>query len=153
MKEPRTYLAARVGDRGDEYFEHFDDQLASQLREKREGSSLFVVVIDAESEFLGRFNISDVDRPEGTELGFRIAENAQGQGVAIVNVIKALEIAATRGVRTVQAHASIANPGSHRVLESCGFAQTGWTEAPSDSSQAFIGYIKDLDSTSGLVPR
>ena len=145
----RTFFAARVGDRGDEYFEHFDDRLASRALENREGTSLYFVIVDAEGEVVGRVNISDVDRPDLTELGFRVAEHAQGRGLATTGVINALEIAATRGVRTVKARVSISNVGSRRVLERCGFAQTGPTEAPSGWSQTFIGYRKDLDGTVG----
>ena len=143
----RAFFAARVGDRGDEYLEHFDDNLASRVQENRRGTSLYFVIVDAEREVLGRVNISDVDRPDLTELGFRVAEHAQGRGLATTGVIDALEIAATRGVRTVKVRVSIANAGSRRVLECCGFAQTGRTEAPSGSSQIFIGYSKDLDGT------
>ncbi|HEU5043399.1 MAG TPA: GNAT family N-acetyltransferase [Nocardioidaceae bacterium] len=145
----RTFFAARVGDRGDEYFEHFDDRLASRVLENREGTSLYFVLVDAEGEVLGRVNISDVDRPDVTELGFRVAEHAQGRGLATTGVIEALEIAATRGVRTVTARASVSNVGSRRVLERCGFTQTGPTEPPSGWSQTFIGYRKDLEETMG----
>jgi [ribosomal protein S5]-alanine N-acetyltransferase len=143
----RTFFAARVGDRGDEYFENFDDHLASRAYENRQGTSLYFVILDAEGEVLGRVNINDVDRPDITELGFRVAEHAQGQGLATTGVTNALEIAATRGVRTVKARVSIDNVGSRRVLERCGFAQTGRTEAPSGRSQTFIGYGKDLADT------
>jgi ribosomal-protein-alanine N-acetyltransferase len=145
----RTFFAARVGDRGDEYFERFDDLLASRVRENRERTSLYFVIVDAEGEVFGRVNISDVDRPDLTELGFRVAEHAQGRGVATTGVIRALEIAATRGVRTVKARVSISNVGSRRVLEHCGFTETGPTEPPSGWSQTFIGYRKDLDETVG----
>ena len=145
----RTFFAARVGDRGDEYFEHFDDQLASRALENREGTSMYFVLVDAEGEVLGRINISDVDRPELTELGFRVAEHAQGRGLATTGVINALAIAATQGVRTVKARVSISNVGSRRVLERCGFTQTGPTEPPSGRSQTFLGYRKDLDDTLG----
>lgn len=141
----RAFFAARVGDRGDDFFEHFDDRLACRVRENQEGTSLYFVIADAEGEILGRINISDIDHPDLTELGFRVAEHAQGQGLASTGVAQALETAAARGVTTVTARAAIANSASRRVLERCGFAPTGPAEAPKDSSQAFIGYRKDLD--------
>ena len=141
----RAFFAARVGDRGDEFFEHFDDRLATRVGENREGTSLYFVIVDAKGEVLGRINISDIHRPDMTELGFRVAAHAQGRGLATTGVINALEIAATRGVTAVTARASIANVASRRVLERCGFAQTGQAEAPSGSSQVFIRYSKDLD--------
>ena len=145
----RGFFAARVGDRGDDFFEHFDDCLAARVRENREGTSLFFVMVDPQGEVLGRVNISDIDQPTLTELGFRVAEHAQGRGIATEGVIAALDIAATRGVKTLKARVSEANLASRHVLERCGFGQTGPTEAPDGSSQTFIGYRKELVGASG----
>jgi ribosomal-protein-alanine N-acetyltransferase len=146
----RAFFAARVGDRGDDFFEHFDDRLAARLDENREGASLFFVIVDGngDGEILGRVNISDIDQPELTELGFRVAEHAQGRGIATQGVITALDIAATRGVEAVKARVSTANLASRRVLERCGFDHMGQAEAPNGSSQTFIGYRKDLAGAS-----
>ena len=140
----RAFFAARVGDRGDDFFEHFDDYLDARVRENREGTSLFFVIVDTDGEILGRVNISDIDQPTLTELGFRVAEHAQGRGIATQGVLTALDIAAARGVRTVQARVSTANSASRCVLEHSGFGQTGRAEAPDGSSETFIGYRKDL---------
>ena len=140
----RDFFAARVGDRGDDFFEYFDDHLSSRVHENREGTSLFFVMVDTDGEVLGRVNISDIDQPRLTELGFRVAEHAQGRGIATKGVIAALDIAATRGVKIVQARVSTANLASRRVLQHCGFVQTGQAEAPDGSSEAFIGYRKEL---------
>lgn len=144
----RAFFAARVGDRGDDFFEHFDDRLAARVDENREGASLFFVIVDGDGEILGRVNISDIDQPELTELGFRVAEHAQGRGIATQGVITALEIAATREVKAVKARVSTANLASRRVLEHCGFDHTGQAEAPNGSSKTFIGYRKDLAGSS-----
>ncbi len=140
----RAFFAARVGDRGDDFFEHFDDRLADRVHENREGASLFFVVVDGDGEVLGRVNISDIDRPELTELGFRVAEFAQGRGIATQGVLAALDTAAGLGVQAVTARVSIANLASRRVLEHCGFVQTGQVDAPDGSSDTFLGYRKDL---------
>jgi ribosomal-protein-alanine N-acetyltransferase len=141
----RAFFAARVGDRGDDYFEHFEDRLAALVHENQEGASLFFVMVDGDGEVLGRVNISDIDRPELTELGFRIANHAQGRGLATQGVLAALDIAGRRGVKAVTARVSTANLASQRVLERCGFDQTGQAEAPDGSSEVFVGYRKDLD--------
>jgi ribosomal-protein-alanine N-acetyltransferase len=143
----RAFFAERVGDRGDDFFEQFDDQLAARAHENQEGVSLFFVILDEDGEVLGRVNISDIDRPESTELGFRVAEDAQGRGIASQGVITALEIAASKGVKTVKARVSTENLASHRVLQHCGFNQTGQAEAPNGSLKTFIGYRKDLHGT------
>ena len=140
----RDFFAAQVGDRGHDFFSRFDERLAVLVQENLAGASLFFVMVDADGEVLGRVNISDIDQPALTELGFRVAENAQGRGLASRGVTTALDIAATRGVRSVMARVSTENLASRRVLERCGFVQTGPTEAPDGSSIAFIGYRRDL---------
>ena len=92
-------------------------------------------------------SLSDAITTLRQHFGFRVAEHAQGRGLATTGVTNALEVAAMRGVRTVMARVSIANVGSRRVLERCGFAHTGRTEAPRGWSQTFIGYRKELDGT------
>lgn len=139
----RAFFAEHVGDRGDDFFEYFDERLAARVREIHERVSLFFVILDEDGEVLGRVNISNIDRPESTELGFRVAEDAQGRGIARQSVTTALEVAASHGVTTVKARVSTENLTSHRVLHHCGFEQTGQTEAP-NASLNFIGYRKDL---------
>jgi ribosomal-protein-alanine N-acetyltransferase len=136
----RAFFAARVGDRGDAYFARFDTLLAARAQENQRGTSLYFVLVDHAGEVLGRVNLSDVDDPALTELGFRVAEAAQGRGLATAAVTEALEVAAARGVRTVAARASADNLGSRRVLERCGFAPTGPVDAPHGWSQTFVGY-------------
>lgn len=140
----RAFFAAAVGDRGDTFFEDFADRLAALVEENQRGTSLFFVIVDANGEILGRVNLSDIDQPDVTELGFRVSEHAQGLGVASTSVKAALEVAASRGVGSVTARASMANWRSRRVLERCGFEQTGVTGSPDGSSTNFIGYRKDL---------
>ena len=143
----RAFFAARVGDRGDDYFEHFDDRLAALVREVEEGRSLLFVIVSEDGEILGRVNLADVDRPEVTELGFRVAERAQGRGVATQGVLAALDAAARNRVESVKARAAVDNVPSRRVLERCGFEPTGPAEAPAGSTETFLGYRKNLDRT------
>ena len=142
----RAFFAERVGDRGDDFFEHFDAQFAARVEENQESVSLLFVVLDEDGEVQGRVNITDIDQPDLTELGFRVAEDAQGRGIAGQGVITALEVAATRGVKTVKARVSTENLASHRVLQHCGFIKTGLAEAPGGSQRSFIGYRRDLRS-------
>jgi RimJ/RimL family protein N-acetyltransferase len=44
----------------------------------------------------------------------------------------------------VQARVATANLASRRVLQHCGFVQTGQAGAPDGSSETFIGYRKVL---------
>ncbi|AKU18892.1 hypothetical protein VV02_12815 [Luteipulveratus mongoliensis] len=140
----REFFARHVSDRGDEYFEQFEHGLAALAEENRSARSLFFVAVDSGGEVVARVNVYDIDQPERTELGFRVAEHAEGKGVTTRAVQAALQVAGTRGVGTVAARASTANVASQRVLEKCGFVGTGQAERPAGSSKDFVGYRKDL---------
>ena len=70
----RAFFAGVVGDRGEAYFQHFDDRLADLVAERAAGTTLPFVLLDDAGRIVGRVNISDLDSPEGTEIGFRVAE-------------------------------------------------------------------------------
>ena len=131
---------------GDDYFDHIGDRIAALVVENRSGASMCFVIVD-EAEVVGRVNISNLDRPELTELGFRVAEHAQGRGIATYGVRAALDNAARRGVQRVRARVSTANPGSRRVLERCRFESVGPAEVPDGTSGSFGEYRADLTDT------
>jgi len=140
----REFFASRIGDRGDDYFEHFPERLAALVGENDAGRSLAFVLVDEAGAIVARINITDVDQPELTELGYRVAESAQGKGVATSGVRAALDVARARGVRRVTARVAHGNPASRRVLEHCGFMATGPTDPPAGSPKSFTGYRVDL---------
>ena len=141
----REFFARCVGDRGDDYFEQFEQRMATLVDENRSGRSLCFVLVGSGGEVVGRVNLDDVDRPERTELGFRVAESAQGKGVATRGVMAALRVTGARGVESVTARASTTNIASQHVLENCGFSATGPAEPPPGSSKAFVGYRRKLE--------
>lgn len=140
----RAFFAARIGDRGDDFFSRFHLHLAERVAENASGRSLLCVVVDAAGEIVARVNLIDIDQPEPTELGYRVAEAAQGRGIATWGVTSALDLAAGRGVRRVHAKVATTNPASRRVLQHCGFALVGPTDPPTGSSKTFLGYGRDL---------
>lgn len=142
--ENRAFFASTIGDRGDEYFAHFADRLAALARENDTGRSLFSLVIDHTDRILARINLTDIDDPEITELGYRVAESAQGRGVATYGVTRLLELAAARGVRTIFAKVATTNPASRKVLEHNDFREIGPAAAPPGSGKSFIGFRRDL---------
>lgn len=144
-RDNRAFFAARIGDRGDEYFGHFNDRLAALVQENRDGTSLLGVVIDDSGEIVGRVNITDIDQPELTEIGFRVAERVQGRGIASRGVTLALDLASRRGVAAVYARVSTTNLASQHVLERCGFRATGRAEPPKGSPKTFVGYRRELE--------
>lgn len=140
----RAFFAAHVGDRGDDYFRDFDERLATLVAEHEAGTSLIFLLLDPSGRVVGRVNLADVDRPEETELGFRVAEDRQAAGIATRGVGLALERARGVGVARVRARATVDNLGSQRVLARCGFEPTGPVAAPPGSAESFIGFVANL---------
>lgn len=136
----RGFFAERVGDRGDDYFARFEERLAALVDENDVGRSLLFVIVDNFGRILGRVNITDIDQPDLTELGFRVAEADQGRGVATYGVSAALEAARECGVDKVLARVAEDNLGSRRVLARVGFTETGRAESPVGSDARFLGF-------------
>ncbi len=127
----RAYFAAWVTDRGDDFFEHFDERLAARLAEQRAGEAAFHVLVDDDGSVLGRFNLIFVG-DHVAELGFRVAERATGRGLATATVRDLCDVAADRyDVRVLRASASLGNHGSRAVLTKSGFHAVGPAD-PSD---------------------
>lgn len=143
-RDNRAFFAARIGDRGDDFFTHFHDRLADRVDENDSGHSLFCVVVDTAGHIVARINLIDIDRADPAELGYRVAEEAQGRGVATWGVTSALELAATYGVRRVLARVATTNTASRRVLERSGFSMTGPADPPPGSAKSFLAYRRDL---------
>lgn len=120
-QENRAFFARWVADRGDDYFAHFASRLQALVEENQAGISLLYVVRGADNQIVGRVNITDIHHPDMTELGYRIAEGAQGRGLATGVIKEALSQAKALGVKTVRARTTTHNAGSQRVLERVGF--------------------------------
>lgn len=81
------------------------------------------VLADAEGAIVGRANLKDIDTATGAaEVGYRIAQDACGRGLATLALRHLVGAAATRW-RLTRLHAYVypANAGSQRVLARCGF--------------------------------
>ena len=127
----RDYFAASISDRGDEFFDHFPEQHSASLAEKEAGTCAFYVLVDDDGSVLGRFNLYDFE--DGTaNLGYRVAQQAAGRGVATRSVRELCRIAAERhGLRTLRAATSHDNAASQKVLANAGFIPAG-PAAPAD---------------------
>ncbi|MPY63437.1 GNAT family N-acetyltransferase [Streptomyces spongiae] len=126
-RENRAYFAASIPDRGDEYFEQFDERHRLQLADQEAGECHYHVLVDTAGEVLGRVNLVDV--ADGVaELGYRIAERAAGRGLATRAVRAVCELAADGyGLTTLRARATLDNAASRAVLARVGFTVTGQT--------------------------
>ncbi|MEU4131513.1 GNAT family N-acetyltransferase [Streptomyces wuyuanensis] len=121
----RTYFAASIPDRGDDYFDRFTDGYHALLAEQEAGSCAFHVLVAEDGAVLGRFNLYDLE--DGTaRLGYRVAEQVAGRGVATATVRELCRIAIARhGLRTLRAATSHENAASRKVLTKAGFVPVG----------------------------
>jgi ribosomal-protein-alanine N-acetyltransferase len=127
----RGYFTRSISDRGDDFFEHFAERHRELLDRQNAGEGAFYVLVADDGSILGRFNLTFAG--DGVaELGYRLAEQATGRGVATATVIDLCRIAASQhGVRIVRAATSHANVASRAVLLKAGFEPV----APADPSE------------------
>ena len=130
-RDNRTYFAASISDRGDEFFAEFPSRYSAMLAEQEAGTGAFYVLVAEDGSVLGRFNLYGL--ADGTAvLGYRVAQRAAGRGVATASVRELCQIAAARhGLRTLRAATSHDNAASQRVLAKAGFVPVG-PAAPAD---------------------
>jgi ribosomal-protein-alanine N-acetyltransferase len=121
----RAWFAASISDRGDEFFRRFDDLFSASLAEQEAGVCAFYVLLDGDGSVLGRFNLYDL-QDGSANLGYRVAQQAAGRGLATAAVRELCRIAAARhGLRALRAATSHGNAASQRVLVKAGFVPAG----------------------------
>jgi ribosomal-protein-alanine N-acetyltransferase len=140
----RAYFATSISDRGDEFFAQFPEQYSASLAEQEAGRCAFYVLVDDDGSVLGRFNLY---RFEGgtAELGYRVAQQVAGRGVATSSVKELCQLAAARhGLRTLRAATSHGNAASQKVLANAGFVPVG-PAGPADlGGKSGTWYQRDL---------
>ena len=124
----RAYFATFISDRGDEFFDHFTEQYNALLAEQEAGTCVFHVLVGEDGTVLGRFNLFDLE--DGTAvLGYRVAQQVAGRGVATATVRELCRLAAAQyGLRTLRAATNHDNVASQKVLEKAGFVPVGPAE-------------------------
>jgi ribosomal-protein-alanine N-acetyltransferase len=121
----RAYFAAFISDRGDDYFDHFFDQHSARLAEQEAGLGAYYLLVADDGSVLGRFNLIIVGGGVAT-LGYRVAQNVAGRGMATAAVREVCRLASERhGLRTLRAAVSYENVASRRVLIKAGFVEVG----------------------------
>ena len=152
----RAYFAAFISDRGDEFFDQFAERHSALLAEQEAGICAFYVLVADDGSVLGRFNLYDFE--DGTaKLGYRVAQQVAGRGVATATVRELCRIAAARhGLRTLRAATSHENAASQKVLTKVGFVPVG-PAGPADlGGKSGTWYQRDLarrSRTAGCSPR
>ena len=124
----RAYFATFVSDRGDEFYGYFTERCNALLAEQEAGTCVFHVLVGDDGTVLGRFNLVDLE--DGTaKLGYRVAQQVAGRGVATATVQELCQLAAAQyGLRTLRAATTNDNVASQKVLTKAGFVPVGPAE-------------------------
>ncbi len=140
----RTYFAASISDRGDEFYDQFTDRHSASLAEQEAGVCAYYVLVADDGSVLGRFNLYGIE--DGTAvLGYRVAEHAAGRGVATAAVRELCGLAAARhGLRTLRAATSRENAASQKVLTKAGFVPVGPADPADLGGKPGTWYRRDL---------
>jgi [ribosomal protein S5]-alanine N-acetyltransferase len=140
----RAYFAAFISDRGDEFFDQFTERHDALLAEQEAGTGAFHVLVADDGSVLGRFNLVRIK--DGTaELGYRVAQDAAGHGVATAAVGQLCRLAAARyGLRTLRAGTTRDNVASQKVLAKNGFVPVGPADPADLGGKPGTWYQRDL---------
>ncbi|MEU5546826.1 GNAT family N-acetyltransferase [Streptomyces sioyaensis] len=140
----RSYFAASISDRGDDFFDQFTDRYNASLVEQEAGICAFYVLVAEGGSVVGRFNLYDLE--DGTaRLGYRVAERVAGRGVATANVRELCRMAtAKHGLRTLRAATSHDNAASQKVLAKAGFVPVGPATPADLGGKSGTWYQRDL---------
>jgi [ribosomal protein S5]-alanine N-acetyltransferase len=142
----RAYFAKFISDRGDDFFDHFTERHIALLAEQEAGLCACYVLAGEDGSILGRFNLYDI-RDGTAVLGYRVAQQAAGRGVATATVGElCLEAAARYGLHTIRAATTRENVASQKVLIKAGFRPVG----PGDiAGKPATWYERDLAAGTG----
>jgi ribosomal-protein-alanine N-acetyltransferase len=122
----RTYFETLIQSRGHDFYRrpvilaHIKDLMSDY----REGEKLSCLVIKEEA-VVARANIKSIDdNSSSAEVGYRVAENVTGQGVASFALGGLIELAKEQlELKSLTAWVLSNNPASARVLEKQGFVK------------------------------
>ena len=141
----RAYFAAFVSDRGDEFFDQFADRYGALLAQQEAGIGAFYMLVAEDGSVLGRFNLYDFE-DGAARLGYRVAQQVAGRGVATAAVRELCRLAATRhGLRILRAATSRDNAASQRVLTKAGFVPVGPADPADIGGKPGTWYQRDLE--------
>ncbi|MDO0929470.1 GNAT family N-acetyltransferase [Streptomyces sp. TG1A-8] len=140
----RASFAARVSDRGDDFFGQFTDRYNALLAEQEAGTCACYVLAAEDGSVLGRFNLADIE-DHTAELGYRVAQQVTGRGVATATVRELCRLGASRhGLRTLRAATAHGNAASQKVLTKAGFVRVGPAEPDDLDGKPGSWYQHDL---------
>ncbi len=140
----RAWFAASISDRGDEFFAQFSDQYRALLADQEAGRAAYHVLVADDGSVLGRFNLIFTG-DGGAKLGYRVAQQAAGRGVATATVRELCQrAAASYGLRTLRAATADTNAASRKVLARSGFVPVGPADPAEIGGKPGTWYQRDL---------
>jgi [ribosomal protein S5]-alanine N-acetyltransferase len=140
----RAWFAASISDRGDEFFTQFSDQYRALLADQEAGRAAYHVLVADDGSILGRFNLIFTG-DGGAKLGYRVAQQAAGRGVATATVRELCQRAAANyGLRTLRAATADTNAASQKVLARSGFVPVGPADPADIGGKPGTWYQRDL---------
>jgi ribosomal-protein-alanine N-acetyltransferase len=117
------------------------------LADQEAGVCACYVLVGDDGSVLGRFNLYDIG-DGSADLGYRVAQQVAGRGVATRSVRDLCRIAAARyGLRTLRAATSHGNAASQKVLAKAGFVPVGPADPASLGGKPGTWYQRDLTAT------
>ncbi|WP_238993522.1 GNAT family N-acetyltransferase [Nocardioides caldifontis] len=134
LRANREFLTPWEPVRPDSFFTE-EGQLAAlraALTEHELGLGHPLVVLDDDGEIVGRLNVTGIVRGafQSANLGYWIAQSANGRGLATSAVAAAKELAfGELGLHRLQAATLLHNTASQKVLERNGFVRIGMAPA------------------------
>ena len=140
----RGYFAASISDRGDDFFDKFTERHNAMLAEQDAGTGAYYVLVDEEGSVLGRFNLYFTGAG-AANLGYRVAQDVSGHGVATAAVRELCRLAMDRhGLSTLRAATSSTNIASQKVLTKSGFTPVGPADPADLGGKPGTWYQRDL---------
>jgi len=148
----RAYFAEFISDRGDDFFDQFADRYKALLAEQNAGVGAYYVLVADDGSILGRFNLFNLQQGSA-ELGYRVAAQVAGRGVATATVREMCRLAAVRhGLRTLRAATSHENAASQKVLAKAGFVAVGPADPAKIGGKTGTWYQRDLGGDGAAEP-
>ena len=142
--ENRDYFTESISDRGDEYFDRFEERHNELIAAQEAGIDASYVLVDDDGLVLGRFNLYRIH--DGVaEVGYRVAQRLAGRGAATAAVLELCQLAASQhGLRTLKAATSDRNVASQRVLIKAGFVPAEAADPADIGGKQGTWYRRDL---------
>ena len=150
----KAFFEKTLPPRPDAYnqFESFSKVIDGFIDEQANGICSMYVIRDVNGQMVGRINlhIEETSDFKKAELGYRIAEQAQGNGYASEAVkLTLLEAFESLGIDIVEAGTSTKNIGSQKVLEKNGFKLIEKVSKVMKVNDEWIdGYLYSVDKSS-----